>query len=415
MGFERPSEYAPAVANALSLYRDDDVARGENILDNWSLMTIAFKKSPVLLFKRTRVEVVDGRSLGELAAAPQFERLWKQPASAAVLLDLVTRAQSRLVRVWAIQLLKRDHAEQLVDVTAERLLTLLDHDNEEVQQFGAGLLESLRGMDGWPISTWLQLLETRRVTALATICQVMKERVRPDRLSLDQCVALACARATPVARLGLSWLAGRPVSGSQDRAAIGRLAGARCEAVGAEVAQYALSILGARDAYRAEEVSPFFDSLNPQVRRGAWAWLAPASPAYDDAALWSRLMETPYDDVRVRLVEELSTRTRGTGGPAALKHQDLSMVWTTVLLGVHRGGRAKLKALKQISEAIREQPDRAERLVPVLAVAIRSVRPPEARAGLAAILAAVSARPELETILARSIPELRLTSAEVRP
>ena len=86
------------------------------------------------------------------------------------------------------------------------------------------------------------------------------------------------------------------------------------------------------------------------------------------------------------------------------------MVWMTVLLGVHRGGRAKLKALRQISEAIAEQPDRAERLVPVLAVAIRSVRPPEARAGLSAILSAVSARPELEATLARFIPELRLTS-----
>jgi hypothetical protein len=85
------------------------------------------------------------------------------------------------------------------------------------------------------------------------------------------------------------------------------------------------------------------------------------------------------------------------------------MVWTTVLLGVHRGGRAKLAALRQISQAIADQPGRAERLVPVLAVAIRSVRPPEARAGLSAILSAVAARPELEATLAQCIPELRLT------
>jgi hypothetical protein len=86
-----------------------------------------------------------------------------------------------------------------------------------------------------------------------------------------------------------------------------------------------------------------------------------------------------------------------------------------VLLGVHRGGRAKLRALKQISEAIAAEPDRAERLVPVLAVAIRSVRPPEARAGLSAILSAVAARPELEATLARWIPELRLSSTGVAP
>ena len=413
MGFQRPLEYPQAVAAALALYRDEDVARGENILDNWSLMHIAFRRSPVVQFTRTRVEVRDGRSLGELAAAPQFADLWKKPESAAVLLKLVTQADSRLVRVWAIQLLKRDHAPTLQAITAQQLLALLDHADQEVQQFGASLLETLSGVDSWPIATWLELLETRSVTALATICQVMNQRVRPERLSLEQCVALACARATPVARMGLSWLRSRPVAGSHDRATIGRLAGVQCDAVGAEVAGYALSILGSPQAYRVEDVSPFFDSLNAQVRRGAWEWLTPSAPGYDDAALWSRLLETPYDDVRLRLVEELNKRTRETDGPTALKRQDLSMVWTTVLLGVHRGGRAKLKALRQISQAIAEHPDRAEVLVPVLAVAIRSVRPPEVRAGLSAILSAVSARPELEATLARCIPELRLSSTGV--
>jgi len=409
MGFQRPSAYCQAVATALALYRDDDVAMGENILDNWSLVHLAFRRSPVLQFKRTCVEVADGRSLGDLAAAPLFVDLWQKPEAASVLLKLVTKAQSRLVRVWTIQLLKRDHASTMQTITAEQLLALLNHANEEVQQLGAGLLETLSGIDGWPITTWLQLLETRSVTALATICDAMTRRVSPERLSLDQCVVLACARATPVARMGLSWLGKRAVTGPHDRTTIGRLAGVQCEAVGAEAAKYALAILGSPPTYRTDDVSPFFDSRNTEVRRGAWAWLTPQTPGYGDAALWSRLLETPYDDVRLRLVEELNKRTRQTAGPPALSRQDLSMVWTTVLLGVHRGGRAKLTALRQISQAIAAEPDRADRLVPVLAVAIRSVRPPEARAGLSAILSAVSARPDLEATLARYVPELRLT------
>ena len=224
LGFQRPVEYPQAIAAALALYRDDDVAMGENILDNWSLMHIAFRHSPVLQFKRTRVEVADGRSLGELVAAPQFDDLWKKPESATVLLNLIIQADSRLVRVWTIQLLKRDHAAALQSITAQQLLALLDHADEEVQQFGAGLLGTLSGVDTWPIDTWLELLKTRSVTALATICEAMKQRVSPERLSLEQCVALACARATPVAGLGLSWLRIRSVTGSQDRAAIGRLA-----------------------------------------------------------------------------------------------------------------------------------------------------------------------------------------------
>ncbi len=412
MGFQRPTEYAQAVARALALYRDDDVARGENILDNWSLMQLAFRRSPALHFKRTNVEVVDGRSLGDLAAAPRFEAIWKEPESAAVLLKLITQADSRLVRVWTMQLLMRDHAATLQAITAEQLIGLLDHVDQEVQQFAASLLETLPGLDSWPITTWLQLLKTRSVTALATICDAMSRRVSPDRLNLEQCVSLTCARATPVARLGFSLLRNRSVASPQDRVTIGRLANLQCDAVGAEVAEYALAILGSPSSYHVDEVSPFFDSLNAQVREGAWAWLTPTSAGYGDAALWSRLLESPYDDVRIRLVQELNKRSRGTKVPTALASQDLSAVWTMVLLGVHRGGRAKLTALRQISQAIADDPDRAERLLPVLAVAIRSVRPPEARAGLAAILSAVSVRPELEATLTRFIPELRLLPQE---
>jgi hypothetical protein len=383
MGFQHPSQYPQAVAAALKLYRDEDVARGENILDNWSLMHIAFRRSPVLKFTRTRVEVADGRSLGDLSAAPEFENLWMRPESATILLKLVTDAQSRLVRVWAIQLLKRVQASALQVLTAEQLLALLNHSDEEVQQFGGFCLQSSSETSTWPIATWLKLLETSSVSALATICEVVSERVKPERLGLEQCIALTTARATPVARLGLSWLASRRIGSGQDRALLGGLADVQCEAVGAEAAEFALAILGSPQEYRTDNVSPFFDSLNQQVRRGAWEWLTVQSPGYDDEALWSRLLETPYDDVRQRLVAELNQRTRG---PAALRRRDLSAVWTSVLLNVHRGGRAKLTALRQISQAIADQPDRADRLVPVLAVAIRSVRPPEARAGLAAIL-----------------------------
>jgi hypothetical protein len=415
LGFQKPADYPSAVAAALAAYRDEDVAKGENILDNWSLVHIAFRKSPVLSFLRTRVEVAEGRSLGELSAAPQFEELWQKRESAAVLLKLVTQAGSRLVRVWAIQLLKRLHAQTLQTIEADQLLTLLNHEDGDVQQFAAGLLATLSGIDSWPIDTWLRLLETQNLTALATICQTMNERVKPERLTVAQCVALACARPTPVARLGLSWLKSRQVSAEHDRAALVRLADAQCEAVGGEIAAFALSVLGTPQAYQTAEVVAFFDSLNAGVRRAAWEWLAPQSPGYDDTALWSRLLETPYDDVRIRLVEELHKRAHEVGGPPALARQDLTTVWTAVLLGVHRGGRAKLKALRQISQAIASEPQRADQLVPVLAVAIRSVRPPEARAGLSAILTAVAARPELEAMLARYIPELRLAPQEATP
>ncbi len=407
MGFGRPGEYPQAIAKALVLYGDDDFALGENILDNWSLLNVAFWGSEALKFAPGRASLADGRSLGELAAAPRFEKLWQAKESATVLLHLATKADSRLVRVWAIQLLKRHHAADLQNLSTDRLLELLDHADEDVQQFGAILLDSLAGIDHWPVSIWLRLLETRNLAALATICQAMTSRVRAERLTTEQCIELACARVTPIAKMGLAWLGDRSI-GANELLTLGRLANAQCEAIGVEVASYALGKLGSAPAYQTDVVINFFDSLNPEVRRGAWQWLTPQSPGYQDADLWSRLFESPYDEVRIRLVESLRQRANGMAGPRALARRDLSPLWASVLLGVHRGGRAKIQALRQISQTIAEQPERAESLMPVLAVAIRSVRPAEARVGLSAILSAVARRPELEPLLAKGLPELRL-------
>jgi hypothetical protein len=428
MGFQRPGDYPAAIGAALALYRDEDLEKGENILDSWSLMNAAFYHSPAVKIESERVRLADGHSLAELEAAPRFAELWKKPESAAVLTDLLVRASSRLVRVWSMELLKRHHVEAMQSITAEQLLSLLDHEDDEVQQFGASLLNSLSAVDRWPIETWLRLLETRSLDALATICDVMSRRVTPQRLTLMQCVELACARATPVARLGLSWLKERggfktpPLPEGEglseaDRATLAGLSAARCDAIGADAAQFALSILGSSEHYQTDAVIQFFDSLNAEVRRGAWEWLTPQSPAYNDATLWSRLVETPYDDVRMKLVEALERRSAGVSlreRDHLAERDDYTAVWAAVLLNVHRGGRAKLKALRQISEAIAERPEMADVLIPVLSVALRSVRPPEVRGGLSSIVRAVAARPELESVLAKHLPELRLSPTEVR-
>jgi hypothetical protein len=428
MGFQRPAEYPAAIAGALALYRDDDLAKGENILDSWALLNAGFFHSPILKINSERIRITEGGSLGSLSAAPRFEELWKTPEAAEVLLDLVAAAQSRLVRVWAMQLLKRHHAAAMQSIDTARLLKLLDHADDEVAQFAAGLLETLPAADSWPIETWLQLLETRSVSALVTICEVMSKRVKPDRVSLRQAVEMACARATPVARLGLEWLKQRPVKSDADRETIAGLSNAECDAVGEEVAAYGLLVVGSPPSYRTDQVVRFFDSLNARVRRGAWDWLVGAggsgleagdntnsSAGYDDASLWSRLVETPYDDVKLRLVEELDRRAADSAKVPALTVDSLPPIWTAVLLNVHRGGRAKLTALRQISAAIANRPEAAEGLIPVMAVAIRSVRPPEVRAGLSSILTAVAKRPELEAMLAKQIPELRLMPTGAAP
>jgi hypothetical protein len=175
--------------------------------------------------------------------------------------------------------------------------------------------------------------------------------------------------------------------------------------------------------YQVDRVIPFFDSRLKSLRQSSFQAFAlqspvaqlppapsptPQSPAEMDPAFWARLFESPYDDVRIELVNRLKTQANLPGASA----ESTSTLWQTVLLNIHRGGRAKLSALRQISDRITREPQSAKTLLPVLAIALRSVRGPEARHGLAAVVSAVEAIPSLAEDVKRSLPELQLDLAE---
>jgi hypothetical protein len=411
MGFQRAAAYPGAVAAMLKRYTDSDLAQGEFILDSWTLLHACFGRSDVLEFGASLIRIREGRALRELTPAPDFPALWKTPDGGRRLIDLLLDAGSRLVRTWAIQLLGTDHAESLQTLPVSDIRRLLEHPDDEVQALGAQLLEGSTQLDKLTVAAWLELLTVRSPAVLETICRLMARQVQSGRLDLRQCVQLAGAKPAPVARLGFEFLRERDIRTEADRDILADLADARCAVVAGDLAAWALNRLGAAGVYRVERAVRFFDSLLRETREAAWSWLTPAVPGWGDADLWSRLVETPYDDVRLHFVSALQQRSQAPGVGAA----QLSNLWCGVLLGIHRGGRHKLTALRQISDAVQMHPESAELLLPVLAVAIRSVRPPEARAGLAAIVAAVEARPELSELISRVLPELKLYPAGAAP
>jgi hypothetical protein len=408
MGHRKPARYCPAVATMLRRYRDADLATGEALLDSWSFLHACLRKSDVLEFDASKAKLRDGRSLSEMSASPEFEKLWAKADAAKTLLELLRLAPSRAARVWSIQLLRRHHVENLARTLAPaEILALLDHADEEVQQFGVELLEKSPALPNLDVPTWLKLLETRNLGALETIARLMAQHVRPERLSVEQMVQIATAQPVPVARMGLKFLQSRPIDSPGFVDALPGLANARSAGVAAEITTWAMSILGTPERYKAEPVSRFFDSLLQRAREAAWTWLATAnSPGANDSALWSRLIETPYDDVRFQVVGELERRSNLPGASV----DQVMIIWTAVLLNIHRGGRAKLTALRQISRSIADDPARAEPLIPVLAVAIRSVRMPEVRTGLSAIVVAVEAHPPLADAVAKYLPEMQLSA-----
>lgn len=408
MGHQRAGEYPGAVARMLRLYADADLASGEAFLDSRSLMHACFRGTDLLEFTPRHVNLRPDRSLAELTAAPAHEEMWKSADSAGVLMELCAVASSKPVRAWGVHVFRGFHFEKPPALTPGQLLPLLDSADELVQQLGADLLERAVGLDKLGVDDWLRLLQTKNLAALETITRVMRRHVAPERISLAQAVELASAAPVPVARLGLELIKGKAVATAEDRDAVARLADARSAGVAPDITAWALGILGAPDVYDADRVVRFFDALLLPTRQAAWAWLTRSTDkprAADDPALWSRLIETPYDDVRLHLVDELKRRASLPGvssdrlGPA---------LWAPVLLGIFRGGRLKLTALRQVADAIARDPQNAEPLLPVLAVAVRSVRLPEARHGLAAVVRAVDARPDLAGAVGKHFPELEL-------
>ena len=173
------------------------------------------------------------------------------------------------------------------------------------------------------------------------------------------------------------------------------------------------------DAARGERrfdsswVLEFLDGRHADIRAEGIAWFRSEPLALrDDVNLWRRLGESPHDDVRLFLVSELEARVAGRDfdriASLALDGATLRLLWASVLLNIHRGSRAKPKVVRQIVRAIRRRAEDAESLLPLLAVALRSARGPERRAGLAAVAELVERRSQAAAQVNVAFPELKL-------
>ncbi len=404
MGYQQPDRYVRAVATFLKRYTDSDFAQGENILDNWSMLHACYFHHDALRFTDAKAALVEGRSLAELTPAPYHDALWQQTEAFDVLIDLLGNAESSLIRLWALEYLNQHHRALVSSLTPQRLMPLLNHADERVQNFAAEAFSQLENLGSLGIDDWLALLKLSSISTLTLICDAMRKHVASDRLDQQQLLELACARPDPVARMGLEMVQARHAERPFAPTDLCRLAHVECLSIARQAAEWGLSLLGTSSTYHVEWVSPFFDSLNLPTRLVAMEWLTPKAPGWNDPALWARLIETPFDDVRLGVVQQLEQRLRLPGTEV----DRLAPVWTAVILGVHRGGRRKPDALRQIIKAMIVEPAQVERLMPIVAVAVRSIRAPERRAALAALARLIDAAPNMQGALERAIPELTL-------
>lgn len=396
--------YGRGIRLALSLYEDAHLDAPQKLLDAWGLMHALFGRSPVLSRVPRGIVLAPGRALSELAPAPIHPGAWQE--CLGDLVTLLKKARSRTVRAFALDLLKTEYSMSLSTLPVLRLRALLLSPHEEVQTFAAEVLRGARDIHHLPVADWLELLTVESPAALGIVCELVEKHVSPGRLSLAEAVALGCQRPAPVATLGLTWARQKKLGGEADLVTLLGFAKAECARVRDEAAVWVAETLEKSMASRPEHVRELLDSRHSDVR-GRALELMGRDPRFRDATvLWTALAESPYDDVRAFLVRHVEARGAGSA-PGSMRQ-----VWATVLLGIHRGSRTKRRALAQVAAAVAKAPDRADELLPLLGVALRSVRPPERRAALAAVAQAASRTPALLSALGRSLPEIHIQSTE---
>lgn len=405
LGRRHPDKYVPAVCVALKQYTDDDTADGLGLLANWGLVHTLFHFSPALVSKPSGWVLAPGKTLHDLTPEPYHNDLWKRQPDAA--LDLISTAKARTVRQWAMRWLAKESPETLEKLPLDTLLDWLKAKDADLAEFAAARLRTKTGLESVPLERWMSILDAAPGDALDVVCELIGRNVSGDKLSLFEAVRFAKMRAAPVARLGQQWLRGKSPTSSAQIEAVLSLRDAQAQPLRPELCRWAAKTLSDVPTFKPDWVMEFLDSRHEDVRAVGLEWLDAEPRAKDAPSVWQRMLESPYDNIRLPMVDRLEV-IRETGADGDLYRPELvRLLWATVLLNVHRGGRQKGIVVRQICERLVRKPDESKHLLPILAVAVRSTRGIEFRTGLTAVVFLQEQKPELAGAIEKAFPELK--------
>ncbi len=418
LAFRKPASYARAVGPAIARFTDADVAEPSKFLDAWSLVHVLYHGSDVLIRDPRGIRVAPGHEISELTFAPLKPEAWSK--SFEVAFALARDARSRPVARFATSLLAEHHDGKLKTLSFAQAKELLAAAHEETRAFFVRRLRDVPGLDRLPVGEWLALLESGSLESLPEIVRLFREHVAPRRLSLEECVTLALSPAAPVAELGLAWVKERTAKGlgALERQRLLQLVSARAPLVRAEAGEYLARLLAEAPESKPEEVRELLDASDPAVRARGMALVDEVPRFSKSPIVWASMAESPHPEVREKLLDELAAQARAQPAErrisgAKVTDASLAQLWATTLLAIHRGGRAKPKALLSMAQALVTEPARAESVVPLMRIALRSVRPAERRTALAAITRAAQTHEEVRAAVTKHLPELDLGAIDV--
>jgi hypothetical protein len=408
-----PERYLAAMRQVLPRYTEEDTKDGLALLDNWGLVHVLFHFSPALLSNPGGWTLTEGHTLANVKPEPYATaevKVWK--ADAGPLLELLDNGRSKAVRQWAIQMLRKEHPDALPALPLEKVVAWLGHPSGEMVALAVDLLKKGGRLASVPVDRQLELLDRASPQTLDMLAELIAATLKPAQVTIRQAVHLAKQRQTALATLGFNLLKGKTPQTAEDCSALLELADTEAGKLRQEMVRWARGVLAGSPHFKTEWVLELLDSRHEEVREEGWAWLESDPRVSQDVHVWQRLLESPYDKVRLKLVEHLQAQrapaTAGAVVSAVLEPEMERYLWASVLLNVARGARTKPAVIEGIVTRLQSRPEEAEQLLPLLSVALRSLRGPEFRAGLVGVVQFARRHPEALPLVGRLFPELKL-------
>lgn len=405
IGARDPAAYRRTVLMALSRYEDRDFPVGQKLLLMRGLASLLFPRTDQFDRRGRTLRLRPGGALGQLVAAPLHADLWKGAASE--ILDALPDVRALFVRRHLVAWLERDFRAELERPDVARVRKLLASPHPDLQVFGGRLLAGAQGLESLRIEQWLSLLETDNAEVLPLVVQRMNELVTPARATLAQCVALARHFAHAPAMLGVEWAETKTLDTKEDLEAALPILDAPVREARARALEWLVPTVVREGLGLDAHVREVLDSRHPDVRARGFELVLETPRFLDSIVLWAALAESPHADARAFLLSLLARR-RGALEATHLGERSLHHLWATTLLEVQRGSRAKQRALDQLGLRLESQPQLADELLPLISIALRSVRETERRGALAALVRAASRQPEVRAAIARHAPEVEI-------
>lgn len=386
----------------LTRYEDTQFASGQALLDARALVSILFVQSPVLSVSFRAIKprpIADfGARTPKVADLASLEpkvlgrNAWK--GQGHEVLAALPSIPSLFIRRHVTRWLERDFPETLTNAPFEVIERFVTSNYPDLRLLGSQMIERAEGLETLRIETWLSFLQGDDAEVLLTLIKRMSDLVTPARASLAQCVELARHVAHAPAMLGIEWAETKTID---DKAALEEalpILDASVDEVRARALSWLTPILANEDIGLDAHMRELLDARHSDVRQRAFRMMDETPRFKDSIVLWAALSESPHADARAFLLKHLDKR-RTSLEASHLSDRCLTHLWATTLLDIHRGSRAKRRAVTQLGDRIAAHPQESKVLMPLMGVALRSVRDAERRSAIASLVRAATLSPEV--------------------